>query len=45
MKAAEADGAAVSVRVGRGGVMSVFGMLQGSTEEAGAEAERRVEGG
>lgn len=43
MKAA--DGAAVSGRAGRGGAMSAFGMWQGSTEEAGAETERRDEGG
>lgn len=44
-KAALADGAAVSGRVSRGGVMSAFGMWQGSTEEAGAETERMDEGG
>ncbi len=43
LKAAEADGGAVSGRVRRGGVMSAFGMWQGRTEEAGAEG--RDEGG
>lgn len=45
LKAAEADGGAESGREERGGVMSAFGMWQGRTEEAGAEAERRDEGG
>lgn len=41
LKAAEADGGAVSGRVGRGGVTSAFGMWQGKRGEAGAETERR----
>lgn len=45
VKALLADGAAVSGRVSRGGVMSAFGMWQGSTEEAGAETGRMDEGG
>lgn len=46
LKAVEADGGVASGRAGRGGVMSASGMGGGGeTEEAGAETERRDEGG
>lgn len=45
LKAVEADGGVASGRAGRGGVMSASGMGGGETEEAGAETERRDEGG
>lgn len=45
LRTAEADGEAVSERVGRGGVRRAFGMWQRRTEEDGAKTDRRRLGG